>query len=64
MKAIMTLITNYYWIFIILAIFLLISCLGIYVEGRKNKADEIGEKLDDKMIEEAEKKAEEERNKR
>lgn len=63
MKNIISLITNYYWLFIIIAIFFGISLLGYYVSNRKDKADEIGEKMDDQLIKEAEKKYEESKNK-
>lgn len=62
MDAIMYIITEYYWLFIILAAVLLISILGIYVEGRREKAEETGEKIDNQMMEAAQKAAEEKNN--
>ena len=62
MDTIMYFITEYYWIFIILSAVLLISVLGIYVEGRRVKAEETGEKIDNQIMEEAEKKREAEQN--
>ena len=50
MDAIMYIITEYYWLFIILAAVLLISILGIYVEGRREKAEETGEKIDNQIL--------------
>ena len=63
MDALMYLITEYYWIFIILSAVLLISILGIYVDGRREKAEVAGEKLDNQMMEQAQKEAEEKNNK-
>ena len=62
MDAIMYIITEYYWLFIILAAVLLISILGIYVEGRREKAEETGEMIDNQMMEAAQKAAEEKTN--
>ena len=50
MDAIMYLITTYYWLFIILSAVLLISVLGIYVDNRKQKAEETGEKIMGKVV--------------
>ena len=63
MDAIMYLITTYYWLFIILSAVLLISVLGIYVDNRKQKAEETSEKIDNQMMEQAQKEAEERNNK-
>lgn len=63
MDAIMYLITTYYWLFIILSAVLLISVLGIYVDNRRQKAEETGEKIDNQMMEQAQKEAEERNNK-
>ena len=63
MDSLMRFVTNYYWLLIIITGVLFICLLGFIVDGRKEKADEIGEKIDEKLIEEAEKKYEEEKNK-
>ncbi len=62
MDAFMYFITKYYWIFIILSAILLISILGIYVDGRREKAEEAGEKIDNQLLEQAQKEAEEKNN--
>ena len=62
MDAFMYFITKYYWIFIILSAVLLISILGIYVDGRREKAEEAGEKIDNQLLEQAQKEAEEKNN--
>lgn len=61
MDSVIRFVTDYYWLFIILTAFFVIVFLGFYVEERKDKADEMGEKLDDKLIEEAEEKLKNER---
>ena len=62
MDAFMYFITKYYWIFIIISAILLISILGIYVDGRREKAEEAGEKIDNQLLEQAQKEAEEKNN--
>lgn len=62
MDAFMYFITEYYWLLIVISAVLFISVLGIYVEGRRVKAEETGEKIDNKVMEEAEKKREAEQN--
>ena len=62
MDAFMYFITKYYWIFIILSAVLLISILGIYVDGRREKAEAAGEKIDNQLLEQAQKEAEEKNN--
>lgn len=57
MDTIISLITNYYYVFIIITCVLLISLLGIYVDNRREKADEIGEKIDEQLIKNAEEEA-------
>ncbi len=55
-------ITKYCWIFVILSAVLLISVLGIYVDGRREKAEQTGEKIDNQLLEQAQKEAEEKKN--
>lgn len=62
MDAFMYFITKYCWIFVILSIVLLISILGIYVDGRREKAEQTGEKIDNQLLEQAQKEAEEKNN--
>ena len=57
MDAIMSLVTNYYYVFIVITCVLLISLLGIYVDNRREKAAEIGEKIDEQLIKNAEEEA-------
>ena len=62
MDAFMYFITKYCWIFVILSAVLLISVLGIYVDGRREKAEQTGEKIDNQLLEQAQKEAEEKKN--
>lgn len=62
MGAFMYFITKYCWVFVILSIVLLISILGIYVDGRREKAEKTGEKIDNQLLEQAQKEAEEKNN--
>ena len=50
MKAIMTFITNYYWIFVILAFVCGISILGYKVQHEKEKTQELGDKVNEQII--------------